>query len=213
MENMKEKISLAATNDADLTSSEIPSIDLYLDQIVSLIADKNSSASECYRDRNLTKMMVNNYAKGGLIDPPNGKKYSKNHIIQMLLVNRLKSSLSMSEIKQLLDGIKREETNVIDLHDSFLSKKESLRESAASMIDSILDSGDSADAVFTLLTLSEYFKCAAKLVINESFPVAEEEKPEKADKSEKKEKPDKADKAEKSEKKENKKESKKKGEA
>ena len=199
MKNNKEKISLTATNDADLTSAEIPSIDLYLDQIIYLISEKNASASECYKDRNLTKMMVNNYAKGGLIDPPNGKKYSKSHIIQMLLINRLKSLLSMSEIKQLLDGIKNGGEDIIKLHDGFLEEKDKLRETAAGMIDAVTESGESANAIFTLLTLSEYLRNAAKLIIDESYPPVIEEKTEKSEKPEKV--------------KENKKESKKKGEA
>lgn len=201
MENEKIKISQKATNDADLLSREIPSLDLYLDQIIFLISEKNSLASECYKDKNLTKMMVNNYAKGGLIDPPNGKKYSKTHIVQMLVINRLKSLLSMSEIKQLLDGIKGDGRDIIELYDDFLEEKDSLRENASLMIDNVVNSGDEANAVFTLLTLSEYFRSAAKLIIDEKYPLPEEEKNEKTDKA------DKADK------KENKKESKKKGEA
>ena len=35
----------AAVNDADLADREIPAIDLYLDQILSLVAEKNKNAS------------------------------------------------------------------------------------------------------------------------------------------------------------------------
>ena len=64
----------AAVGDVDLTDTDIPAIDLYLDQILSLIAEKNTASSRRYRERALTKTMINNYSKGGLISPIEGKK-------------------------------------------------------------------------------------------------------------------------------------------
>ena len=46
--------------DADLHSRDIPAIDLYLDQILSLVADNRATASSYYRDKPLTKTMVLN---------------------------------------------------------------------------------------------------------------------------------------------------------
>ena len=86
-----------AVNDADLTSSEIPSIDLYLEQILLLVADKNKEGSEL-ADRTLTKNMINNYSKDGMIMPVKGKKYTKEQIVQMLVVYSLKNTLSFEEI-------------------------------------------------------------------------------------------------------------------
>ena len=58
-QELMERIA-AAVNDADLTETDIPAIDLYLDQILSLVADKNVGAAPRYRERALTKTMVNN---------------------------------------------------------------------------------------------------------------------------------------------------------
>ncbi|MBQ9777471.1 MAG: DUF1836 domain-containing protein, partial [Clostridia bacterium] len=80
-----------AVGDVDLADTEIPAIELYLDQILSLVADKNTGSAARYRERTLTKTMVNNYSKDGLISPINGKKYSRAHIIEMLLVYNLKN--------------------------------------------------------------------------------------------------------------------------
>ena len=63
-----------AVGDVDLQEKEIPAIDLYLDQILSLLAEKNAASTPQYRDRHLTKTMVNNYSKDGLISPLTGKK-------------------------------------------------------------------------------------------------------------------------------------------
>ncbi len=46
--NREELINIAvdATNDAQLTSKEIPAIDLYVDQIINLISGKLAEGSE-----------------------------------------------------------------------------------------------------------------------------------------------------------------------
>lgn len=100
-----EKKVAYAVGDADLKSSDIPSIDLYMDQIINLVSEKNAEGSEMFADRVLTKTMINNYSKDGLIKPIKGKKYSKEHIVQMLLVYSLKNTLSISSIRRILQGV------------------------------------------------------------------------------------------------------------
>ena len=48
--------------------------------------------------------MINNYAKDRVISPVKGKKYTKEQIIQILFVYTLKGTLSIGEIKRILDG-------------------------------------------------------------------------------------------------------------
>ena len=54
-----EELMERAVDDADLVSAEIPSIDLYLEQILQLVADKGYEGSAT-ADRALTKNMINN---------------------------------------------------------------------------------------------------------------------------------------------------------
>ena len=97
-------IVLDALNDAELRSSEIPNIDLYVDQIINLTSEKLKDGSERYAERQLTKTMINNYSKDGIITPVKGKKYNKEQILQMLTVYTLKGTLSIGEIKRLILG-------------------------------------------------------------------------------------------------------------
>ena len=94
-----------AVRDADLHPNEIPSIDLYLDQITSLADEKRKEGSPRFADRALTKTMINNYSKDGLLSPIKGKKYTKEQILQMLLVYEMKNTLSISEIKRILQNV------------------------------------------------------------------------------------------------------------
>ena len=93
-----------AVNDAELKSSEIPTIDLYVDQIINLHSEKLAEGSSRFFDRQLTKTMINNYVKDEVITPVKGKKYTKEQIIQILMVYTLKGTLSIGEIKRVLDG-------------------------------------------------------------------------------------------------------------
>jgi len=54
-----------AVNDAELRSEDIPAIDLYVDQIINLVSSKLDEGSERYRDRQLTKTMINTILRIG----------------------------------------------------------------------------------------------------------------------------------------------------
>ena len=160
----------AAVADADLSDTDIPAIDLYLDQILSLVADKNATSAPRYRERALTKTMINNYSKDGLISPITGKKYSRSHIVEMLLVYALKNTLSIDEIKRVLTGVREEcgftGEDMIRAYHQFLSLKESNRTRAGEIVQEMLGEdalGVEKDYDFFLslldiLSLSAYLK-------------------------------------------------------
>ena len=159
-----------AVADADLSDTDIPAIDLYLDQILSLVADKNATSAPRYRERTLTKTMINNYSKDGLISPITGKKYSRSHIVEMLLVYALKNTLSIDEIKRVLTGVREEcgftGEDMIRAYHQFLSLKESNRTRAGEIVQAMLGEdalGVEKDYDFFLslldiLSLSAYLK-------------------------------------------------------
>lgn len=194
-----------AVSDADLSDTEIPAIELYLDQILSLVTDKNSASAERYRERALTKTMVNNYSKDGLISPINGKKYSRAHIIEMLLVYNLKNSLSIEEIKRVLTGVREgcgfSGEELVSAYHRFLSLKDSNRSRAGEavkhlLLDDKLDPTDDKDFFLLLLdvfSLSAYLKEVGRELLEHRYEdLAERERKEKekegAEKRERKEK-------------------------
>ena len=121
-----------AVNDSELDSSEIPAIDLYVDQILNLVSEKQKSGSARFYDRQLTKTMINNYSKDGVITPVKGKKYTKEQIIQILTVYTMKNTLSIGEIKRILMGAYSIEgfdaNSIISLYDRYMCIKEENRE-------------------------------------------------------------------------------------
>lgn len=191
----------AAVGDVDLSDTEIPGIDLYLDQILSLVTEKNSGSSPRYRDRSLTKTMVNNYSKDGLISPINGKKYSRAHIVEMLLVYALKNTLTIDEIKRVLTGVREgcgfTGADIIEAYHRFLDLKENNRQRAAAGVKALLqDDGLSPTEdkdffllLLDILSLSAYLKEIARELIEARYEdveamLRERKEQQKADKRE-----------------------------
>ena len=222
-EKQLEALIARAVNDADLADTDIPAIDLYLDQILSLVADKNSNASPRYRERALTKTMINNYSKDGLISPITGKKYTKEHIIEMLLVYAMKNTLSISEIKRVLTGARNDcgftGQELTACYRRFLSIKENNRVRMASTVRALLtedalhisDDADFFVALLDILSLSAYLKTVAQEMLEARYTdpdeaererrereKAEKREREESEKAEKRER-EKAEKAEKRE--------------
>lgn len=95
----------ASLNKSYLHAEELPALELYIDQVITLIEQNTKKNARMPDEKPLTKMMINNYSKAGLIKPIKGKKYSQEHIVQMLIIYALKGTLSISEIKGVIDGL------------------------------------------------------------------------------------------------------------
>ncbi len=80
---------------------EIPNIDLYVDQVTTFIEQNIGNFSN---DKTLTKSMINNYCKNGVIPPSDKKKYNKNHIVLLILIYNTKSILQINDLKKIFDS-------------------------------------------------------------------------------------------------------------
>ncbi|MDM7517318.1 DUF1836 domain-containing protein [Lentilactobacillus sp. TOM.63] len=79
--------------------AELPSIDLYMDQVI----DQINQYLTPLTNTTITKSMINSYVKKGLVDRPIKKRYSRDHIATILVVSILKQILSL---KTVADAIK-----------------------------------------------------------------------------------------------------------
>lgn len=85
---------------------DIPNIDLYMDQVTTFMDKKlKSTARHPEEDKILTKTMINNYAKNDLLPPPVKKKYSREHVLQLIFIYYYKGILSISDIQTLLNPL------------------------------------------------------------------------------------------------------------
>lgn len=84
---------------------ELPNIDLYLDQVVTILEDylKNLvSLKDKEDDKVVTKTMINNYVKHGVLKSPVNKKYNKEHIARLIVICILKQVYSINDINSLI---------------------------------------------------------------------------------------------------------------
>lgn len=85
--------------------SDIPNIDLYMDQVTTFMEHQLKSTKRYEDDKILTKTMINNYAKNNLLPPPVKKKYKKEHLLVLLFIYYFKNILSIKDIETLLKPI------------------------------------------------------------------------------------------------------------
>lgn len=99
------KDSIEKLDKADIELNKIPNIELYMEQLIDFLDKNASGAKRVETDHFFSKPQINNYTKNGILNPPNKKKYNREHIILLLIINQLKNILTMKDIKTLFDPI------------------------------------------------------------------------------------------------------------
>ena len=80
---------------------DLPDFAIYIDQLLQIVSDEISFMHNG-EEKLITKSMINNYVKWGMMPKPVKKKYEKMHIAYVIVITILKQVLPISKIK---DGI------------------------------------------------------------------------------------------------------------
>ncbi len=176
----------SAFDEQDIPAAEIPGIDLYMDQIITLFDEWLSDNRRTPEEKLITKTMINNYSKEGLLKRIAGKKYSKEHILMMLVIYNLKQGLSIQDISRLLTGLDGALTDgkehyhpekVLCLYNSMLELKSLERRQLPGLTRQLMDETagrhdelDAALAVLALTSLANLCRRAAERLIDHNFP-------------------------------------------
>lgn len=140
--------------DRDILPTDVPQLDLYMDQILSLFEQCLGGSKRDPSDKLLTKTMVNNYVKEGLITPVRGKKYTRQQIMQLLCVYHLKQTLRLNDIKALTG---RDDVDFEACYSRLLEDKERMRAVIPPLLREQLpvDTDDPNERLSLCLALSE----------------------------------------------------------
>ena len=84
---------------------DIPDISLYMDQVTTFMNERLAGTRHDTDEVVVTKTMINNYAKNRLLPAPVKKKYSRNHILMLILIYYYKNVVTFSEIEELFSPI------------------------------------------------------------------------------------------------------------
>ena len=87
--------------------SELPTIDLYLDQVL-LYVNQLDSSSIVDDDKGLTAAMINNYVKNGHLDKPIKKKYSRRQLARLIVITCLKNVFAIQEVSKTISSLTKD---------------------------------------------------------------------------------------------------------
>jgi len=135
-------------------TGDIPDIDLYMDQVTTFMDKKLGGFKRCENDKILSKAMINNYTKAGLLKPPKNKKYSRENMILLILIYKLKQLLTINDIGELFSPLfkkmEKDEDFLENIYDTLLEleaeRYHKLEENAFNEMEAVkaesIDTGD-----------------------------------------------------------------------
>jgi len=83
--------------------SELPNIDLYMDQVLNYLDESIPKAFRpVLEEPCITKTMINNYVKHDIMAAPVKKKYTRLHIAELFVITFLKQVYTISDIQKLI---------------------------------------------------------------------------------------------------------------
>ncbi len=88
-----------------INPDEIPNIDIYMDQVTTFMDEHLAVFKRNDNDKILTKTMINNYTKSGVLPPPIKKKYTSEHMYLLIFLYYFKNVLSISDIQEVLSPL------------------------------------------------------------------------------------------------------------
>ncbi|MGI6028191.1 MAG: DUF1836 domain-containing protein [Candidatus Heteroscillospira sp.] len=149
--------------------SELPDLELYMDQVVSLVNQYLSYTGPMLgEEKAVTPAMINNYVKMGLLKSPVKKRYRRTHLASLVMICILKRTLNMSAIQRLLPG-ELDEEEVAALYESFrLSRQQGIETMSALVRDwnseLFFDDGDESGKmlVMRLTVMANMLKISAE---------------------------------------------------
>ncbi|MCR4763936.1 MAG: DUF1836 domain-containing protein [Lachnospiraceae bacterium] len=191
--NLTESVMESLNRIPDISLSDIPNIDLYMDQLTTFM-DEQLSHTTRYpgEDKVLTKMMINNYAKNDLLPPPIRKKYSRDHMILLIFIYYYKNILSINDIQRLIEPLKERfhisDTEKLTLSDIYTeiceleksqmeSTKEDIRQKIARSEKTFADAPEEYRErmqMFSLISMLSYDVYIKKLLIEKIIDGFEE---------------------------------------
>lgn len=144
------------TNHSLPSWDKLPDIDLYMDQVISIIEKYLKIYIKVTgSDKLITPSMINNYVKLSIIPSPNKKKYSRVHLAYLLVICTLKQTLNISTIQKIMPvGLSNEE--VMNTYNSFVENQKKaywyVVESTKTVSEPVLSfDGDNSDKINDLV--------------------------------------------------------------
>ena len=159
-----DRISDTLKNADSIKISDVPNIDLYMDQLLTFINTKLSDMKRDDKSAFITNTMVNNYSKSKMLSPVIKKKYNVRHVLELAVAGQLKNILSIQDLCVLMSCFS-DNDSFRCMYERFLNEQTALRQNTENIINDSVDSfnGKSkddreilAEAAISLATEAHY---------------------------------------------------------
>ena len=170
-----EAVIREAVDEQVLKPENIPVIDLYMDQVLSLFESVTGGGSA-----GMTKAMINNYSKDKLLTPVKGKKYTREQLVRMLLIYYMKPVLQIQSIKTVLSALEGTD-DMMKLYSGFLEERAGQAEKIPSAAGELMPEGEeltdeeAAMLIMALCSLAGQLKQAAERLVEDCLSNRESE--------------------------------------
>ena len=143
---------------------DLPEIELYSDQVLKYLEDYLEPFNTDKSENIITKTMINNYVKQGVIKPPIKKKYNKSHLAYLFVICLLKQVYSIGDVKVLI----RLALGVVSIEVSYNKFCDTLEESIKNVFSDTPPESEEIGKARQLLKCATY-SYANKLYVEKTF--------------------------------------------
>ncbi len=160
---------------------ELPSIYLYMDQVIELATQYFRCVSELSgEEKILTPPMINNYIKMKAMPAPEKKRYGKTHLAYLLMISSLKQSMSIASMKSIIPLLENEE-DIQRLYTDFVSNLKASMKALGDSITPIFEKDaipgqNQSNAIMQIAIASNFMKVFSSGIITSSPKETETEK-------------------------------------
>lgn len=171
LENIKENFRSAAALSKDNplpTYAQLPSIELYMDQVIALMEEYLAPFSPLWENSIVTRTMINNYVKLHIMPAPVNKRYRKQHLAYLIIICILKQTLPIRSIVALINLGLRHST-IENLYNSFAKNYSLLIENTAGSTIKRIDGESENSDLFTDIVMNMSISSATGRFLCESI--------------------------------------------
>ena len=120
-----------------------------MDQVLDFLSRSRASLRD---DDRLSSAMVNNYIKAELLPRARGKKYSREHLVHLAIILRLKQVLSVKDTGRLISAFKEDKSD----EEMFNSFRDIIDSCTESIVDKISGSDKELAQIAMNLAVESY---------------------------------------------------------
>ncbi len=126
----------------------MPEIYLYMDQVITYMHSQLSLFERTEDSPLLTSSMINNYVKNGVLERPDKKKYSRDHLATLMVICMLKQVLSLQDISSLLKASLNHGESRQDLYETYSQAQTKALQQVCKRVEDCIPQGE--DALYKL---------------------------------------------------------------